>query len=142
MIECPHGHLSLQCEGPQPLQRSQRRGGSGLPRQEDLTDERTGERHNYSRRSGVDAAEIVAPDQAPDWVRDRTQLWNAAEASERRRDSQVAREVMVALPIELDREEQRDLVREFSREEFASQGMVADVAYHGLEARIPMPIFC
>ena len=74
---------------------------------EDLIDERTGERHNYSGRSGVDHAEIIAPDQAPDWVRDREQLWNAAEAAERRRDSQVAREVMVALPVELDVQEQR-----------------------------------
>lgn len=96
----------------------------------DLTDERTGERHNYSHRSGVDHAEIIAPDQAPDWVQDRAQLWNAAEAAERRRDSQVAREVRVALPSELEGQEQRDLVREFCRQEFAGQGMVADVAYH------------
>ena len=97
---------------------------------EDLTDERTGERHDYSRRSGVDHAEIIAPDQAPDWVHDRERLWNAAEAAERRRDSQVAREVRVALPSELKGEEQRDLVREFCRQEFAGDGMVADVAYH------------
>lgn len=95
-----------------------------------LTDERTGERHNYSRRTGVDAAEIIAPDQAPDWVQDRAKLWNAAEAAERRRDSQVAREVRVALPAELEAQERRDLVREFCRQEFADRGMVADVAYH------------
>ena len=41
---------------------------------EELTDERTGDRHDYSRRSGVDHAEIIAPAQAPDWVRDRAQL--------------------------------------------------------------------
>ena len=104
---------------------------------EDLIDERTGDRHDYSRRSGVDAAEIIAPDQAPDWVRDRAQLWNAAEAAERRRDSQVAREVMVALPVELDVQEQRAGVREFCRQEFASQGMVADVSYHGTGSENP-----
>ena len=97
---------------------------------EDLTDKRTGERHDYSRRTGVDHAEIVAPDQAREWVRDRAQLWNAAEAAERRRDSQVAREVRVALPRELGGQEQRGLVREFCREEFAAEGMVADVTYH------------
>lgn len=96
----------------------------------DLTDQRTGERHDYSRRSGVDHAEIIAPDQAPEWVQDRAQLWNAAEAAERRRDSQVAREVRVALPSELEGQEQRDLVREFCRQEFVGDGMVADVAYH------------
>ena len=104
---------------------------------EDLTDERTGDRHDYSRRSGVDHAEIIAPDQAPDWVRDRAQLWNAAEAAERRRDSQVAREVMVALPKELEAQKQRGLVREFCRQEFAGQGMVADVAYHGTGSENP-----
>ena len=104
---------------------------------EDLTDERTGERHDYSRRSGVDHAEIVAPDQGPDWVRERAQLWNTAEASERRRDAQVAREVMVALPKELKAQEQRDLVREFSRQEFAAEGMVADVSYHGTGSENP-----
>lgn len=97
---------------------------------EDLIDERTGERHDYSRRSGVDHAEIVAPDQAPDWVQDRERLWNEAESAERRRDSQVAREVRIALPKELDVQGQRDLVREFCRQEFAGEGMVADVAYH------------
>ena len=104
---------------------------------EDLTDERTGDRHDYSRRSGVDHAEIIAPDQAPDWVRDRAQLWNAAEVAERRRDSQVAREVMVALPKELEAQKQRGLVREFCRQEFAGQGMVADVAYHGTGSENP-----
>ena len=104
---------------------------------EELTDERTGDRHDYSRRSGVDHAEIIAPDQAPDWVRDRAQLWNAAEAAERRRDSQVAREVMVALPAELEAQEQRGLVREFCRQEFAGQGMVADVSYHGTGSENP-----
>ena len=97
---------------------------------DDLKDERTGERHNYSRRTGVDHAEIIAPDRSPDWVRDRAQLWNTAEAAERRRDSQVAREVRVALPRELKAQEQRHLVREFCRQEFAGAGMVADVAYH------------
>jgi len=104
---------------------------------EDLKDERTGERHDYSHRSGVDHAEIIAPDQAPDWVRDRAQLWNAAEEAERRRDSQVAREVRVALPKELGFQEQRDLVREFCRQEFAGDGMVADVAYHDTAGENP-----
>ena len=58
---------------------------------EKLIDERTGEAHDYSRRDGVDGAEIIAPEGAPDWVRDRDRLWNAGEAAEKRKDSQVAR---------------------------------------------------
>ena len=97
---------------------------------EKLTDERTGEQHDYSRRSGVDGSEIIAPEGAPDWVRDRDRLWNAGELSEKRKDSQVAREVRVALPRELAPEQRRELVREFAKAEFTGRGMVADVSYH------------
>ena len=97
---------------------------------EKLIDERTGEAHDYSRRDGVDGAEIIAPDGAPDWVRDRDRLWNAGEAAEKRKDSQVAREVRVALPRELDPDQRRELVRGFVQAEFAGRGMVADVSYH------------
>ena len=97
---------------------------------EKLIDERTGEAHDYSRRSGVDGAEIIAPEGAPDWVRERDRLWNAGEAAEKRKDSQVAREVRVALPRELDSEQRRELVRGFVQAEFAGRGMVADVSYH------------
>ena len=97
---------------------------------EKLMDERTGEQHDYSRRSGVDGSEIIAPEGAADWVRDRDRLWNAGELSEKRKDSQVAREVRVALPRELDPEQRRELVREFAKAEFTGRGMVADVSYH------------
>ena len=98
---------------------------------ERIGDERTGETHDYARRSGVDGTEIIAPNGAPDWVRDRSRLWNEAEAAEKRKDSQVAREVRVALPSELYQQQRRDLVREYVRAEFTDRGMVADVAYHG-----------
>ena len=69
---------------------------------ERIEDERTGEAHDYARRSGIDGTEIIAPNGAPEWVRARTRLWNEVEAAEKRKDSQVAREVRVALPGELD----------------------------------------
>ena len=97
---------------------------------EKLIDARTGEQHDYSRRDGVDGAEIIAPEGAPDWVRDRDRLWNSGEDAEKRKDSQVAREVRVALPRELDPEQRRELVRGFVQAEFAGRGMVADVSYH------------
>ena len=114
---------------------SRARGGSAVAAAayrsgEKLVDERTGESHDYSRRDGVDGAEIVAPEGAPEWVRDRERLWNEAEAAEKRKDSQVAREVRVALPRELDPDHRRELVREFAKAEFAERGMVADVSYH------------
>jgi len=57
-------------------------------------------------------------------------LWNQVEASERRKDAQLARDIIAALPRELDTEQQIALVREFVKTQFVSQGMIADFAIH------------
>ena len=97
---------------------------------ERIEDRRTGLVFDYAARGGVDHTEIIAPDHAPDWVRDRSELWNRVEESETRKNSQVAREVRVALPAELTHEARVELVREFVREQFVDRGMVADIALH------------
>ena len=95
-----------------------------------IEDERTQLAHDYGRRSGVQHSEIIAPRDAPDWVHDRAKLWNAVEKSERRKDAQLAREVLLSLPHELTDDERRELVRDYAREQFVSRGMVADLAIH------------
>lgn len=75
-------------------------------------------------------AEIVAPADAPEWARDRGQLWNSVEANERRKDAQLAREIEVALPQELNLDQQRELLRDWVSREFTSAGAVADFAIH------------
>ena len=60
---------------------------------ERIVDRRTGEVHDYTRKHGVAHSEILAPEHAPDWARDRSALWNAVEQIERRKDAQVSREV-------------------------------------------------
>lgn len=97
---------------------------------ERIVDERTGEVHDYTGRGGVVETFVAAPEQAPAWAHDRAALWNAVETGERRKDAQVAREVQLALPAELDAGQRRELVREFVQAEFADAGMVADVAIH------------
>ena len=97
---------------------------------EKLTEERTGEVHDYSRRGGVNASEILAPPGSPAWALSRETLWNRVESAERRQDAQVAREIRVAIPCELSRDAGRDLVRDYVRREFVDRGMVADVAWH------------
>ncbi|MDP1577439.1 MAG: MobA/MobL family protein, partial [Cypionkella sp.] len=67
-----------------------------------IEDHRTGLSFDYRARGGVDHVEIVAPAHAPEWAQDRAALWNAVEAAETRKNSQVAREIRVALPAELD----------------------------------------
>jgi len=97
---------------------------------EKLHDLRTGEVQDYTRKEAIEHSEIITPDHAPAWAKDREQLWNRVEQAERRKDAQLSREVEVALPRELPAEAQRDLVRQFVRDEFTSRGMVADINIH------------
>lgn len=97
---------------------------------ERINDNRTGLSFDYRARGGVDHVEILAPNNAPDWAHDRSALWNAVEAAETRKNSQVAREIRVALPAELDHGQRVELVREFCQREFVARGMVADIALH------------
>lgn len=95
-----------------------------------ITDRRTGLEFDYSRRDGVEHTEILAPAHSPDWVQDRSELWNRVEEAETRKNSQVAREVRVALPDELDPEQRMALVRDFCQSQFVDVGMIADIAIH------------
>ena len=97
---------------------------------ERIEDRRTGLTFDYAARGGVDHTEILAPDHAPDWVRDRSELWNRVEESETRKNSQVAREVRVALPDELTHAQRVTLVRDYAQAQFVDRGMVADIAIH------------
>ncbi len=95
-----------------------------------LTDERTGYVFDYTDKPGVEHTEIIAPEGAAAWVYDRTTLWNTVEHAERRKDAQVAREIEIALPVELSKDQQVELMRDFVRRTFVSKGMVADFAIH------------
>ena len=97
---------------------------------ERIEDHRTGLTFDYRARGGVEHVETLAPTNAPAWVQDRAALWNAVEAAETRKNSQVAREIRVALPAELDHGQRVELVREFCQRAFVARGMVADIALH------------
>lgn len=96
----------------------------------DITDFRTGTRHDYSRRSGVEHAQVLAPDHAPAWARDRSALWNAAEKAERRKDATVARELTVALPHELTKAQRIEAARELGQWLVDRYGVAVDIACH------------
>lgn len=95
-----------------------------------LHDERLDQTFDYTKKGGVEHTEILAPRGAPDWVRDREQLWNAVEKAEKRKDAQLAREIEIALPVELGKNEQVELIREFAQRSFVSRAMVVDLAIH------------
>lgn len=96
---------------------------------EKIYDVATGLTHDFTRKTGVMHAEIVLPAGAPDRLKDRATLWNEVEASEKRVNSQLAREIEVALPTELSTDQQIELVREYAAI-FAADGMCADVCIH------------
>jgi ATP-dependent exoDNAse (exonuclease V) alpha subunit len=102
---------------------------------ERVDDERTGQSFDYTRKRGVLHTEIMAPEGTPTWMQDRAQLWNAVEKAEKRKDSQLAREVLLSLPHELTADQRRELVQEFVRSKFVTQGMIADIAIHAPHRR-------
>lgn len=95
-----------------------------------LVDERTDLEYNYTKRSVEIYCEIFAPELSPKWVNYRSKLWNQVERIEKRKDAQLAREINIALPNELFKDEQKELVREYIKDNFVIKGMIADVAFH------------
>ena len=97
---------------------------------EKLTNEWDGLTHDYTRKGGVVHSEIMLPPHAPPSFSDRSILWNSVEQIEKSNNSQLAREIEIALPVELSREEQTRLVREYCSSQFVSKGMCADFNIH------------
>jgi len=97
---------------------------------DELGDEGTEVVHDYTKKGGVAYKEIILPDGAPEKYRDRETLWNAVEASERRRDARLAREIEVALQREFDLQENIELLREYIKENFVEKGLGADFSIH------------
>ena len=97
---------------------------------EKLTNEWDGLTHDYTKKGGVVHSEILLPAHAPPAFSDRSTLWNSVELSEKSNNAQLAREVEIALPVELSREEQARLVREYCSSQFVSKGMIADFNLH------------
>lgn len=97
---------------------------------EKLYNEETGITHDFTRKKGVVHKEIILPDCAPQEYYDREVLWNEVQKIERRCDAQFAREIEVAFPIEMTREEQLECVRNYIKKNFVMEGMIADFVIH------------
>ncbi|MBO9126415.1 MULTISPECIES: Ti-type conjugative transfer relaxase TraA [unclassified Rhizobium] len=95
---------------------------------------------DYTRKQGLLHEEFVIPADAPDWVRsmiaDRSvagaseAFWNKVEGFEKRSDAQLAKDVTIALPLELTAEQNIALMRDFVERHITADGMVADWVYH------------
>lgn len=103
-----------------------------------IRDERTEQIHDYSSRTkGVIESVILRPENAPAWAAQTGSLWNQVELSERRKDSQLAREFILAVPRELDDRQQFELAVGWAQRELVSKGMVAEVSLHHPNKRNP-----
>ena len=97
---------------------------------EKLYNEETGMLHDFTRKGGVVYSAILLPENAPEQYKDRQILWNEVQKVEKRNDAQFAREVEVAFPVEMNREEQISCLQTYVTKNFVSKGMIADVAIH------------
>ncbi len=95
-----------------------------------MTCQRTGQVFNYTRKKEVTYRAILAPTGSPDWVFERSKLANRIEATETRANSQLWREVEVAVPVELTPEQHTQLLNDYVQEQFVDMGMVADICLH------------
>ena len=94
---------------------------------EKITDLRTGEIHDYTKKQGVEYTEIISNLNHP---LSRSEVWNTSELTENRKNSRVAREFIVALPNELNSEQRKDLAKEFAEHLVMRYSVVADLAIH------------
>jgi ATP-dependent exoDNAse (exonuclease V) alpha subunit len=95
---------------------------------ERIIDERTGDVHDYRRKKGILRTQIFVPKGVRAPV--RSELWNMAEAAEKRKDAKIAREWEVALPKELGEWERASLAYDFAKELVKQYGVAVDVCIH------------
>ena len=97
---------------------------------EKLYNEETGLTHDFTNKGGIIMSEIILPENAPAGYKNRELLWNEVQKVESRSDARLAREVEVALPVEMNRGKQIECVRNYIQENFVEKGMIADWALH------------
>ena len=96
-----------------------------------------GIQHDYTRKHGLIYQEVMLPTMAPAEWKDREQLWNAVEEAKKTKDSRLAREFVVALPIELDKDSNLSLLQNFIQKNFVDMRMCADFAIHDTDGHNP-----
>lgn len=125
-MPCPHFNITI-------TQRSKNQSavaGAAYQSGETLFSEYDQKRKSYSEKRGIVYTEIMLPANAPPEYTDRNTLWNAAEKIEKQWNSQLARRIVLALPIEVPSEQYPAMLEGFCREHFVSKGMCVDFAIH------------
>ncbi|OJW52228.1 MAG: hypothetical protein BGO67_05390 [Alphaproteobacteria bacterium 41-28] len=94
--------------------------------------ERTGELFSFQDRGGDVHHEILLPEGADLRFKSSSILWNEAERCERRKDSQVAKEFVLALPDDkqVTLEDRIELTRRFAETHFVEKGLAVQLDVH------------
>lgn len=95
-----------------------------------LTDERTGIVYDFTNRKDVIYSEIILPEGTTANFKDRSLLWNTVENIENRKNSQVCKDFVLALPKEIDLVKQIELAKRFAQTHFIDNGIPVDLAIH------------
>ncbi len=98
-----------------------------------IEDKRTGLEHDYTKKEGVKHTEIITPEGVN--IPTRSELWNAAEAAEKRKDGCTAREYEVNLPHELNEQQRTELAQDFCKQLAKTHGIAVDLCIHEPNAR-------
>ena len=125
-IPCPHFKITI-------VKRSQRQSavaGAAYQSGERLFSEYDQKTKFYNKKKELVHAEIMLPSHAPPGYADRATLWNAVEAVENQWNSQLARRIVLAFPVEVPKEQYLSMIKEFCQEQFVAKGMIADFAIH------------
>jgi len=125
-IPCPHFKISI-------VKRSQGQSvvaGAAYQSGERLFSEYDQKTKFYNKKKELVHAEIMLPPHAPSGYADRATLWNAVESVENQWNSQLARRIVLAFPVEVPKEQYLPMLKEFCNEQFVSKGMIADFAIH------------
>lgn len=96
-----------------------------------------GVQHDYTQKRGLVWQQVFLPSMAPAEWQDREKLWNAVEEAEKAKDSRLAREFVVALPVELNRKDRISLLEEFIQTNFVADGMCTDASIHDTDGHNP-----
>ena len=125
-IPCPHFKITI-------VKRSQGQSavaGAAYQSGERMFSEYDQKTKFYNKMKELVHAEIMLPSHAPPGYADRATLWNAVEAVENQWNSQLARRIVLAFPVEVPKEQYLSMLKEFCNEQFVSKGMIADFAIH------------
>ena len=125
-IPCPHFKITI-------VKRSQGQSavaGAAYQSGERLFSEYDQKTKFYNKKKELVHAEVMLPSHAPPGYADRATLWNAVEAVENQWNSQLARRIVLAFPVEVPQEQYLSMIKEFCQEQFVAKGMIADFAIH------------